>query len=90
MIYKGKGKRTRLDGVVVRHGYTVGYYGGGYISRRRKQWKNLTRLLGETRNIYLFFVREINFEFIFIMKFIERSIENAKLFLMIYLNIIIS
>ena len=70
MIYKGKGKRTRLDGVVVRHGYTVGYYGGGYISR--KQWKNLTRLLGETRNIYLFFVREINFEFIFIMKFIER------------------
>lgn len=29
-------------------------------------------------SIYLFFVRETNLEFIFIMKFIER-IENAKL-----------
>lgn len=30
-------------------------------------------------SIYLFFVRETNLEFIFIMKFIERPIENAKL-----------
>lgn len=30
-------------------------------------------------SIYLFFVRETNLEFIFIMKFIEYSIENAKL-----------
>lgn len=30
-------------------------------------------------SIYLFFVCETNLEFIFIMKFIERPIENAKL-----------
>lgn len=80
MIYKGKGKRTRFRRCR-RSSWLHRYYGGGgYISRRRKQWKNLTRLLGETRNlsIYLFFVRETNLEFIFIMKFIER-IENAKL-----------
>lgn len=80
MIYKGKGKRTRFRRCR-RSSWLHRYYGGGYISRRRKQWKNLTRLFGDAKHlsIYLFFVCETNLEFIFIIKFIERPIENAKL-----------
>lgn len=89
MIYKGKGKRTRLDGVVVRHGYTVGVLWWWIYIKEKETVEEFNQITWRDAK-HLFFIREINFEFIFIMKFIERPIENAKLFLMIYLNIIIS
>lgn len=89
MIYKGKGKRTRLDGVVVRHGYTVEVLWWWIYIKEKETVEEFNQITWRDVK-HLFFIREINFEFIFIMKFIERPIENAKLFLMIYLNIIIS